>query len=168
LYGIFARAYLKKGFADSSIFYALQGLHIASKMGTIEFMRDNAQALADAYAYKRDFANAYSITFSISITGIACSTQKWVTGQLCFSIIANWKKSRRRSCSSVSKRKYKEAFLSSVVIALALILITAVLLLRNNRQKQKANNLLRRQKQEIDRKQKILSSLTTMWRCLVI
>jgi tetratricopeptide (TPR) repeat protein len=60
LYGIFARAYLKKSFADSSIFYARHGLDIASKMGTIEFMRDNAAALADAYAYKKDFANAYA------------------------------------------------------------------------------------------------------------
>ncbi|HET6996340.1 MAG TPA: tetratricopeptide repeat protein, partial [Chitinophagaceae bacterium] len=59
LYGIFARAYLKKGFGDSSIFYARHGLDIAIKMGSIEFMRDNAQALANAYAYKKDFTNAY-------------------------------------------------------------------------------------------------------------
>ena len=44
---------------DSSIYYGRPGLDIANKTGTIEYMRDNAEALADAYAHKKDFANAY-------------------------------------------------------------------------------------------------------------
>jgi hypothetical protein len=51
---------LEKELCRQFNFYARHGLDIASKMGTIEFMRDNAAALADAYAYKKDFANAYA------------------------------------------------------------------------------------------------------------
>ena len=72
IHGILARAYLKKGMADSSIYYAQPGLDMAIQTGTIEFMRDNAAALADAYAYKKDFGKAYSYHSGLSITGTAC------------------------------------------------------------------------------------------------
>jgi tetratricopeptide (TPR) repeat protein len=57
--GILGRAYLKKNNADSAIFYGNDGLNAANKTGTIEFMRDNCEVLANAYAKKQDFANAY-------------------------------------------------------------------------------------------------------------
>ena len=156
LYGIFARAYLKKGIPDSSLFYGLQGLHIASKMGTIEFMRDNAQALADAYAYKRDFTNAYKyhlqyINYRDSMFNTEVGNRAAV-----LKYNSDLEKKQAQIVQLSQQKKIQKGFLSSVVIALALILITAVLLLRNNRQKQKANKLLRKQKQEIDAKAKDL------------
>jgi C4-dicarboxylate-specific signal transduction histidine kinase len=156
LYGIFARAYLKKSFADSSIFYARHGLDIASKMGTIEFMRDNAAALADAYAYKKDFANAYAYhTQYINYRDSMLNTE--VRNRTAVLQYNNELEKKQAQIVQLSQqKKIQRGFLASVVIVLALILITAVLLLRNNRQKQKANKLLRRQKQEIDQKAKDL------------
>jgi C4-dicarboxylate-specific signal transduction histidine kinase/tetratricopeptide (TPR) repeat protein len=154
--GIFARAYLKKGSADSSIFYARHGLDIASKIGTIEFMRDNAQALADAYAYQKDFANAYKyhlqyINYRDSIVNTEVRNRAAV-----LQYDNDLEKKQAQIVQLNQQKKIQKNFLSSAVIVLALILMTAVLLLRNNRQKQKANKLLRRQKQEIDQKAKDL------------
>jgi hypothetical protein len=59
IHGILARAYLKKDMADSSIYYARSGLDMAIQTGTIEYMRDNVGALANAYAFKKDFGKAY-------------------------------------------------------------------------------------------------------------
>ena len=43
-----SRAYLKKNRVDSAIYYGKLGLAAAKETGTIEFMRDNTLALADA------------------------------------------------------------------------------------------------------------------------
>ena len=155
-YGIFARAYLKKGDGDSSIFYGRIGLETASKMGTVEFMRDNAAALANAYAYKKDFANAYKyhlqyINYRDSIVNTEIRNRAAV---LQFS--NDLEKKQAQIVQLSQQKKIQKGFLFSAVIVLALILITAVLLLRNNRQKQKANKLLKKQKQEIDQKAKDL------------
>ena len=45
---------------DSAIYYAKLGYDYAKHIGTVAAMRDNAEVLAKAYAYKKDFANAYS------------------------------------------------------------------------------------------------------------
>jgi len=156
VYGIFARAYLKKGNADSSIFYASDGLAMASKMGTLEFIRDNAAALADAYAYKKDFANAYRyhlqyINYRDSMVNTEVRNRAAV-----LQYNNDLEKKQAQIVQLSQQKKIQKGFLSSAVIVLVLILITAILLLRNNRQKQKANKLLRRQKQEIDQKAKDL------------
>ena len=52
-YDILSRAYLKKNRVDSAIYYGKLGLAAAKETGTIEFMRDNTLALADAYAAKK-------------------------------------------------------------------------------------------------------------------
>jgi len=44
---------------DSALYYAGLGLDAAEKLGTIEFMRDNTLAMANAFAFKKDFKNAY-------------------------------------------------------------------------------------------------------------
>ena len=61
---ILSRLYLKKGMVDSAILYARQGLETAKETGTIEFMRDNANALANAYAFKKDCSNALLLLIS--------------------------------------------------------------------------------------------------------
>ena len=156
LYGIFARAYLKKGIGDSSIFYARQGLDMATKIGTIEFMRDNAAALADAYAYKKDFANAYKYHMQhINYRDSMLNTE--VRNRTAVLQYNNQLEKKQAQIVLLSQqKKIQRSFLFSAVIVLALILVTVVLLLRNNRQKQKVNKLLRRQKQEIDAKAKDL------------
>ena len=57
--GILGRAYVKFNKPDSAVYYGTRGLDSARKTGTIEFMRDNCGVLANAYAQKKDFANAY-------------------------------------------------------------------------------------------------------------
>ena len=45
--------------ADSAIYYAKDGLAKAKETGTIQYMRNNSLALANAYAFKRNFEKAY-------------------------------------------------------------------------------------------------------------
>jgi C4-dicarboxylate-specific signal transduction histidine kinase/tetratricopeptide (TPR) repeat protein len=154
--GIFARAYLKKGMTDSSIYYARHGLDLAEKRGTIEYMRDNSAALAEAYAYKKDFANAYKyhlryISHRDSMVNAEVRNRAAV-----LQYSTDLEKKQAQIVQLSQQKKIQKGFLYSAVIVLALILITAGLLLRNNRQKQKANKLLRKQKQEIDAKAKDL------------
>ena len=59
VHGVLARAYLKKNMSDSSIYYANRGFAYSVKIGSIEYMRDNTEALANAYAFQKDFSNAY-------------------------------------------------------------------------------------------------------------
>ncbi len=161
--GILSRAYLKKKRADSAIWYAQQGLAAAKETGTTEFMRDNAEALANAYAAKKDFANAYTyqvlfINFRDSMLN-AEITNKSTLLQYNYDLA----KKQTQITALDQQRKVQQNFLISALIGLLLIVITAFLLLRNNRQKQKANKLLQRQKNEIeeqrDQTNKILEEL---------
>ena len=150
--GIFSRAYLKKKMPDSAIFHALRGLKASEETGTIEFMRDNAGALANAYAYKNDFANAYKyhllyIDYRDSMLN-ATVTNKTAVLQYNYDL----EKKQTEITSLNQQKKLQTTFLVSSLIVLFLILLTAIILLRNIRQKQRANQLLRQQKQEIDNK----------------
>ena len=157
IYGVIARTYLKNNNPDSSIYYARQGLDITNKTGTIEFMRDNAEALAKAYAYKKDFANAYKYHLQyINYRDSMLNTEvKNRTAVLQYN--SDLEKKQAQITQLNQQKKLQQTFLFSTVIVLTLILITAGLLLRNNRQKQKANKLLQKQKQEIDDKAHELS-----------
>jgi signal transduction histidine kinase len=161
--GILSRAHLKNKIADSAIWYAQQGLAAAKETETTEFMRDNAAALADAYAFKKDFANAYTyqvlfINFRDSMLN-AEITNKSTLLQYNYDLA----KKQTQITALDQQRKVQQNFLISALIGLLLIVITAFLLLRNNRQKQKANKLLQRQKNEIeeqrDQTNKILEEL---------
>ncbi|HEX5150632.1 MAG TPA: ATP-binding protein [Parafilimonas sp.] len=150
--GIFSRAYLKKKMPDSAIYHALRGLKASEETGTIEFMRDNAGALTDAYAYKKDFEKAYGyhvlyIRYRDSMLNAAITNK---TALLQYNYDLERKQSEITSLNQ--QKKIQQNFLISALIVLILIVITAILLLRNNRQKQKANLLLKKQKQEIDKK----------------
>ena len=150
--GIFSRAYLKKKMPDSAIFHAQRGLKAALETGTVEFMRDNANALADAYVYKKDFENAYRyhvlyITYRDSMLNAAVTNK---TAVLQYNY--NLAKKQTEIASLNQQKKLQATFLVGSLIVLFLILLTAIALLRNIRQKQKANKLLQQQKQEIDKK----------------
>jgi signal transduction histidine kinase/tetratricopeptide (TPR) repeat protein len=157
IYGILGRAYLKKGMPDSSIYYARSGLSSAIQQGNIEYMRDNSAALADAYAFKKDFAKAYDyhlryINYRDSLLGAEVRNK---TAVLQYN--NDFEKNQAQIAQLNQQKKAQQNFLISALIVLGLILTSAVLLLRNNRQKQKANQLLQEQKQEIDDKARELS-----------
>jgi two-component system, NtrC family, sensor kinase len=58
--GILGKVYLDKNNPDSALYFAIPGLAAARETGTLEFMRDNYEVLARAYAQKKDFAHAYN------------------------------------------------------------------------------------------------------------
>jgi len=169
--GILSRAHLKNKIADSAIWYAQQGLAAAKETETTEFMRDNSAALADAYAFKKDFANAYTyhvlfVNYRDSILN-AEITNKSTLLQYNYDLA----KKQTQITALDQQRKVQQNFLISALIVLVLIIITAFLLLRNNRQKQKANGLLQKQKEEIeaqrDQTNKVLEELQQTQKQLV-
>lgn len=156
-HGVLGRVYLKKGMADSSVYYSKLGYDNAIEMGSIEYMRDNTQTLAAAYAYKKDFANAYIyqnkyLNYRDSMVNDEVKNK---TAVLQYNLDLEKKEAQISQLNQ--QKKSQKNFLITALIVLSLILIAAVLLLRNIRQKQKANKLLARQKQEIDTKAKELS-----------
>ena len=156
VHGVLARAYLKKNMSDSSIYYANRGLDFSFKIGSIEYMRDNTEALANAYAFKKDFSNAYKYHLQyINYRDSMLSTE--VKNKTAVLRHNNEMQKKQTEITQLSqKQKAQKDFLISALIVLVLILITAGLLFLNNRQKQKANRLLHKQKQEIDKKAKDL------------
>ncbi len=60
IYGILSRASLKSNRVDSAIYYAKSDLHYAIQNNALEYLRDNNLALANAYAAKKDFGDAYN------------------------------------------------------------------------------------------------------------
>lgn len=156
VHGVLARAYQKKNMPDSSIHHANRGYNFAVKIGSIELMRDNREALANAYASKNDFANAYKyhleyFHYRDSMLGAEVKNRTAVLQHN-----SEMEKKQGQIAQLSQKQKAQQGFLISALVVLALILFTAGLLFRNNRQKQKANKLLHRQKQEIDQKAKDL------------
>ena len=153
---VLARAYLKKGMVDSSIYHASLGFDFATKLGSIEYMRDSKEALANAYALKKDFANAYKYHREfINYRDSMLSTEvKNKTAVLKHN--SELEKNHAQLNQLSQKQKAQQNFLISALVVLVLILFTAGLLFRNNRQKHKANKLLHQQKQEIDQKAKDL------------
>ncbi len=154
IFGILSRAYLKKNMADSALFYGELGLSAGKQSGTIEYMRDNTLALSDAYAYKKDFKNAY-INRLLYINYRDSMMNEEVRNKTAVQLYTfNLDKKQAQIASLGSQKKYQRNLLIGVLALLTLILAGSALLLRNNRQKQKANKLLQKQKLEIDEKAK--------------
>ncbi len=110
---------------DSSIYFARTGLSAAMKTGTIEFMRDNTLALANAFAYKKDFANAYTyhlqyINFRDSMLSAEVSNK---TALLQYD--NNLEKKQSQIVQLNQQKKAQQNFLTSALIVLILILLTA-------------------------------------------
>lgn len=148
--GILSRAYLKKKMPDSAIYYARHGYNAATQTGTLEFIRDNTEALANAYAFKKDFANAYTyyklfINYRDSMLNATVTNKSNV-------LQYNYDLEKKQAQIAVlnQQKKAQKNFLTSALVVLALIIITAAILLRSNRQKIRANKLLKKQKQEIE------------------
>jgi signal transduction histidine kinase len=148
--GILGRAYSKQNKPDSALYYAKEGLDAAKQTGTLEFMRDNYGALANAYAQKKDFANAYKyqnlyVNYRDSMVNAQVSNQSNL-------LLYNYDLAKKQAQITAlnQEKKLQYYFLAGTLIVLVLIAITVVILLRTNRQKQKANNLLSKQKRLIE------------------
>jgi len=145
-----SKTYLKNKMPDSAIFYAKLGYDSSKSIGAVEVMRDNAEALANAYAYKKDFANAYTwhllyVNYNDSVLNTEVRNKSAV-----LQYNADLEKKQAQITALHQEKKIQQNFLYSVLAVLLLIIITAFMLLRNNRQKHKANKLLQKQKLEIE------------------
>jgi two-component system, NtrC family, sensor kinase len=136
--GVLSRAYLKMKMADSALHYAKTGLDAANELGTIEFMRDNTLAIANAYALKEDYKNAYNyynlyINYRDSMMTAEIKNRTAVLEH-------NYELDKKEGQIALlsQQKKTQQNFLIAVSTGLLLILVTAVILLRSNRQKQKA------------------------------
>ena len=157
IYGILARACLKKNKADSALYYAKLGLDAANQTKSIEFMRDNYEALANAYVGKKDFENAYRYNNLFILYRDSMLNAEVTNKTNLLQYNSSMDKAQAQITTLDQQRKNQQNFLISSLIVLLLIIITAILLLRNNRHKQKANQLLQKQKQLIDDKAHELS-----------
>jgi two-component system NtrC family sensor kinase len=145
-----ADVFIKKNKPDSAIWYASRGLKQAIETGTIEYMRDNSESLANAYAFKNDFKNAYKyhldyINYRDSI--LNADVQK-KAGFLQYKYDLE-KKQAQITLLNQEKRIQKN-FLISTLIVLLLIIASVFMLVRNIRHKQAANKILQQQKQLIE------------------
>jgi signal transduction histidine kinase len=145
-----SKAYLKNNMPDSAIYYAKLGYDSSKSIGAVEVMRDNAEALANAYAYKKDFENAYD--WHLLYTNHRDSVLN--TGVRNKSAVAQYNADLEKKQSQITalnqQKKVQQNYLYGVLAVLLLIIITAFLLLKSNRLKQKANKLLKKQKLEIE------------------
>jgi len=148
--GLLASAFNKKERPDSAIYYAKTGLDIALKKRMLQLVRNNAGALADAYAAKKDFANAYKyhLQFISARDSILNTDLRNRTNMLKYN--NDLDKKQLEITKLDDQRKMQRNFLITTLVILALILITAGMLLRNNRQKRKANALLQQQKLKVE------------------
>ena len=155
--GILSRAYLKNKMADSALYYGKDGLDMAKQTGTIEFMRDNAAALANAYAYKDDFKNAYYfhnlfISYRDSMINAVVTNKSSL-----LEYNYNLAKKQGEIAALNEQKKSQQNFLISVSAVLLLIIITAIALLRNNRQKQRALAELKQTQTQLIQSEKMAS-----------
>jgi signal transduction histidine kinase len=142
IYGMLSRAFLKSNRADSAIYYAKLGLTCAKQSDNLEYLRDDNLALANAYAAKKDFGNAYNyhlqyITYRDSMLSGEVRNR---TGLLAYN--SQLSKKEVEIAALGQQKKDQQKILYSIAAVLLLILLSAVLLWRNNRQKQQANKLL--------------------------
>jgi signal transduction histidine kinase len=142
LYGMLSRASLKSNRVDTAIYYAKLGLTCAKQSDNLEYLRDDNLALANAYAAKKDFGDAYNyhlqyITYRDSMLSGEVRNK---TGLLQYNNQLGKKEVEIAALGQ--QKKDQQKILYSIAAVLLLILLSAVLLWRNNRQKQRANKLL--------------------------
>ncbi len=138
IYGILSRAYLKMKMPDSALHYAKSGLEAGEKLGTIEFTRDNALAMANAFAFKNDYKKAYEYhNLYINYRDSMLNTEIKNRTAILEHNYALEKKETQIALLSQQKRLQQNTLIAVSTI-LFLIILTALVLLRSNRHKQKA------------------------------
>ena len=148
--GILGKAYLNKKNSDSALYYAKSGLAVANKTGTLEFMRDNYEVLANAYAVKKDFANAFiNQALFFKYRDSMLNTEVRNKGNL-LQYNYDIEKKQAQIARLNQEKKLQRFFLGAALIVLLMIIILAIVLFRSNRQKLNANILLSNQKAVIE------------------
>jgi uncharacterized protein YxeA len=142
----FSETYLKNNIPDSAVYYAKLGYDYAKQIGTIAVMRDNAEVLAKAYAYKKDFANAYSYELLYNNHRDSVLNTEIRNKSAVVQYNADLEKKQAQITALHEQKKVQQNYLYGVLVVLLLIIITAFILLKSNRQKQKANKLLKKTK----------------------
>ena len=151
-----SKTYLKNKMPDSAIYYAKLGYDTSKKIGAVEVMRDNTEALANAYAYKKDFANGYAYhvlytNYSDSVMNTEVRNKSAVA-----QYNADLEKKQAQITALNQEKKIQKNFLYSVLAVLLLIIITAFILLKSNRQKQKAKTKIEKAYTELKNTQQQL------------
>ena len=149
------RYHLRTGRADSAIYYGRQAGQFAQQYQIR--LRDVARVLAEAYAQRRDFVNAYAyqsqyVAYQGSIKNeeiIRKATAAQFDDQMSRqqSQIAFLNKAKEIQAEAARRQQILVNFLAGGLLTL---LILAWALLRGNRQKQRSNALLQQQKVEIE------------------
>ena len=155
--GILSRGYLKNKMPDSAIYYGNYGLNLAKQTGTIEFMRDNAEALAHAYEFKNDFKNAHNyyklfINYRDSMINAEVSNKSTV---LAYNYDLDKKQAQITALNQ--QKKLQQNFLISLLAVLLLIIIGSIALMRNNRQKRLALAELKQTQTQLVQSEKMAS-----------
>jgi len=138
VFSILSRAYLKKQMPDSALHYARLGLDTAIIQGTIELMRDNALALADVYAYKKDFKQAYDYHLQYISYRDSMLSGEVKNKAAVIKYKSDLQEKQLQIASLSQQKKAQQNFLIASLIGLFLIILTAAALWRNNRLKHKA------------------------------
>lgn len=151
-----ALAHLNAGKPDSALHYARESLQTANKIGFIRNIHNTYNVLAQAYAAKNNFKNAYQaqkqfVAYKDSLTG---EDQQNLVAGLKFQYELDKKQSEiemlnkdRRFRMEEAKHQRQQSF--ALLLGFVLTGSFAIMLIRNNRQKQKANLQLQEQKEEI-------------------
>lgn len=140
IHGIYSRAYLKKKMPDSALYHAQLGLAAAKESESKEFVRDNYKALADAYAYKNDYKNAYSNFQQYIAERDSMANSEMLNKASIYEFNSKIEKKDGEIAVLSQQKQTQRNSLITVSVILLLILISAIALLRNNRLKQKAKN----------------------------
>jgi signal transduction histidine kinase len=146
---IIAQVYVKKNMPDSAIAYAKEGLTIARRVGSLDFMSSNAKALTNAFLLKKDYKNAFdNSVLAHNYSDSALNNDvKNKTASLEYNF--NLEKKQNEIQLLDQQKKSQQGFLIAVSVVLLLIMVSAIILLRSNQLKQKAKTKIERAYSEL-------------------
>ena len=133
-----SKAYLKNKMPDSAIYYAKLGYDSSKSIGAVEVMRDNAEALANAYAYKKDFENAYNWHLLYTNHRDSVVNTEVRNKSAVAQYNADLEKKQAQITALNQQKRIQQNFLYSALAVLLLIIIIAFILLKEQPAKTKS------------------------------
>ncbi|HEX5027034.1 MAG TPA: tetratricopeptide repeat protein [Agriterribacter sp.] len=157
IYDVIARSWFIENKIDSAIYHGRQSLVISKETGNNQGIADASKVLADAYAQKNDFANAYKYQqqFTAYRDSVSSDSVTRRVGLLLYNYDLEKKQGeitsliKDKNFQAEVNKKQRELLIVSFA-GLGILGVMAIALWRNNRQKQQANLLLTKQKEEIN------------------
>ncbi len=146
---VLGRAHLQLLHPDSAIYYGQRGWHLSRQIGYKEATRDASDVLAQAYALKKDFAQAYR--FQRAFTAYNDTLSGRQTQQQLAVLQHDAATAERQAAATLraEEARRQQQWLLSALVGLALAGIVAIVLWRSNRQQQRANEQLRQQQADL-------------------